>query len=183
MRPPALRLTAPPDVADLMCLAATDNPFLSREDIVAREVVTERIGLLVAERFSASTLLYLWTHTIDDLSPWMAHAAQWLERYPAWRTAHALAPAAAPVRMVLAAPGVGPTVGSALRLVAGPVTLSRYVYGELGGRAVLGWETGTEVSRQLLNGTIPLEPHPAGDGKPFVPDDLTPEEVAFFLKG
>ena len=183
LSPSALRLSGPRDVADLMCLAAADNPFLSREDIVAREVVTDRIGLLVASRSSAATLLYLWTHAIDDVSPWMAHAAQWFEQYPNWRKAHELVQSAAPVRVVLAAPGMGSSVRSALRLVARPVTLSRYVCGELGGRAVLGWETETETSGQSLEGPVPVEVPPVVHGRTFDPDDLTPEEAAFFLKG
>lgn len=183
LSPSTLRLTGPRDVGDLMGLAAAGNPFLSREDIVGREVVTDRIGLLVAERASATTLLYLWTRPIDDVSPWMAHAAQWFERYPDWRKAHELAESVAPIRVVLAAPDMKPSVRGALRLVSCPVTLSRYVYGELGGRAVLGWETGTETSGQSLAATVPAVSDTEGRGEVDDPGDLTPDEVAFFLGG
>jgi hypothetical protein len=164
-----------------MCLAAAHNPFLSREEIVDREVVTDRIGLLVAGRASVATLLYLWTHGIDDVSPWMAHAAQWLDRYPIWRKAHDLAPSAAPVRVVLAVPGIGPSVRSALRLVSCPMTLSRYVYGEFGGKTVLAWDT--ETRGQSLEGTVPVGRQPVVGGGISNPEGLTPEEVAFFLRG
>lgn len=181
--PSTLRLAGPRNVGDLMRLAAADNPFLSGQDILAREVVTDRIGLLVAGRSSAATLLYLWTNAIDDVSPWMAHVAQWFERYPDWRKAHGLAQSAAPVRVILASPGMGSSVRSALRLVSCPVTVSRYVYGELGGRQVLGWETETATNGQAPEVTIHSGPHPGMLGKPSDPGDLTPEEVAFFLGG
>jgi hypothetical protein len=184
MRPTSsFRLTAPRDVADLIGLAAAHNPFLSQEEIVARELVTDRIGLLVAGRSSTATLLYLWTQAIDEVSPWMAHAAQWLERYQAWRRAHELAESDDPIRMVLAAPEMGPSVRTALRLIARPVILSRYVYGEIGGRPGLGWEAGSETIGPTMEVTAPAEPRPVVCGSIREPDDLTPEERAFFREG
>ena len=185
MRPLSdFRVVVPTSVGDLMRLAALNNPFFAREDVVAREVISDRIGLLVAERGATTTMLYLWTHPIDDLSPWMAHASNWFEHYADWRRANELSQTSPSVRVMLASPGVEPKVRGALRLVSCPVTWTRYVYGEVGGRALLGWETTTDTT-----GFIPV-PGKAGNSAPeekdlvspqlSAPDELSPEEVAFF---
>jgi len=178
------RVALPTSVGELMRLALMNNPFLAREDIVDREVISGRIGLLVAERSATTTLLYLWTHPIDDLSPWMEHVSGWFERYADWRTAYELDPPSATVRAILASPAVEPKVRRALNLVSCPVTLTRYVYGELGGGALLGWETTADTT-----GSIGLPANP-GNRYPRAglnvsqrspdPDELSPQEVAFF---
>lgn len=177
-RPSAMRLGGPLDVGELVSLAALENPFTEREEVVGRELVSDRIGLIVAEQGGVATLLYLWTHAIEDLSPWMAHASQWLLLYPVWRRAQGLAPSAAPVRVVLAAPDIGPAARLALRLVSCRVTTSRYAVVDLGGRSSLGWEmeSGETVDGENLAADRRLE----GSVQRDLGDELTPEELAFF---
>lgn len=182
-RLPMCRVVGPPDVGDLLRLVAADNPFLAHEEILDRVVITDRIGLLIGGRSDAATLLYVWTRTIEDVSPWIAHAAQWLEQYPIWRKAYGLVSSDAPVRMVLAAPGIEERLRNALGLVARPVTLTRYVCVELGGEAVLGWESGPEPGGNVIAGTALAGQRPTPPHRTAVSDDLTPEELAFFRNG
>ncbi len=182
-RPTVLRLSVGPDLGDVMRLAAAENPFLPQEEVLDRVVLTDRIGLLVGGNTSMVTLLYLWTRTIDDVLPWMTHASQWLERYPIWRKAHGLALSSEPVRMVLAAPGLGDGVRSALRLISGHVTPVRYSYLAFAGRAVLGWESENEAPVPVADGSAPATHPRASLETASIADALTPEELAFFRNG
>lgn len=174
-KPTTLRLVDPPDVGDLLCLASRDNPFLRQDQVLDREVITARIGLLVGNGTAGATLLYVWTQPVEDLSSWMAHAAQWLDRYPIWRKAHEMGSSVAPIRMILASPDVGERVRSALRLVSCHVTLARYVYVEIGGQAALGWDLGPDPERSTTANRHVGEREKAPDT-----EDLTMEELAFF---
>lgn len=177
---PTVRLAGTPDVGDLIRLAAKDNPLLREGPILGREIVTDRLGLIMAGGASGATLLYLWTQPIEDVSPWMAHAAQWLDRYPIWRKAHGLVPSAEPVRMVLAAPDVGDRARSALRLLLCPVTLTRYASVELGGQVVLAWEPAFEgVGRGPDQSGVGSQPGGEGEQTSSI-ENLTMEELAFF---
>lgn len=140
--PPVAWLAAPPNLGDLMCLAASGNPFLPEDEVLDRVVVGREVGLLVGGNASAVTLVYLWTDAIAELSPWMAHLSQWLEHCPSWRKAYGLGSSSESVRIVLAAPGLGDGVRSALRLIACHTTPVRYGLFELDGKMVLGWERG-----------------------------------------
>jgi hypothetical protein len=179
-QPTGLRLREVPDLGDLIRLAVAENPFLPREAVLDRVVVTDRVGLLVGDSSATITLLYLWTHTIDDVSPWMAHAGQWLERYAIWRKAHGLAPSSEAVRMVLAAPGLGEGARSALRLVSCRVTPVRYSYLELSGKAVLAWEWGAEPVKTVTQWNASTTHDPASLEAAAIPELLTSEELAFF---
>lgn len=177
-----LRLSVPSDIGEVLRLAADTNPFFATQDIRERTVLNEHLGLLIGCRASDVILLYLWTRPIDDLLPWMAHAARWLDRASAWRNAHGCAPSAAPARIVLAAPEIGDDVRHALRLLTSPVMTVRYVRVELGGRPELGWggasaessPFGCEESHAAIREQGPVQR--SGD------DELTPEEVAFFYR-
>jgi hypothetical protein len=129
-----------------MRLAASGNPLLPEDEVLDRVVVGPEVGLLVGGNASAVTLLYLWTDAIAELLPWMAHLSQWLEQYPHWRKAYGLEPSSEPVRIVLAAPGLGDGVQSALRLIACQATPVRYGLFEFDGKMVLGWERGEVVT-------------------------------------
>ncbi len=160
--------------------AAHDNPFLRQGQVLEREIVTDRMGLLVIGGAEGETLLYVWTQPIEDISPWLAHAAQWVDRHPLWRRAHGLTPSIEPVRMVLAAPDIGDRIRSALRLISCRVVLARYVYAELGGRAALAWETGLDAAGRASE-QPPNHDRQVGEGaKTRVTEDLTMEELAFF---
>jgi hypothetical protein len=173
-------LGAPPDVGDLLRLASRDNPFLRQDQVLNRDVLTDRIGLLVGNGPAGVTLLYVWTQPIEEMSSWMAHAAQWLDRYPIWRKAHELNPSVTPVRMVLASPDVGERVRSALRLVSCHVTLTRYVYVEIGGQAALGWDLGAEPGKKGSEEQTTTSQHVGEPEKTSITEDLTMEELAFF---
>lgn len=175
-----LRLLGPPDLGDLIHLAAHDNPFLRQDQVLEREIVTDRMGLLVISGADGETLLYVWTQPIEDISSWLAHAAHWLDRYPLWRKAHGLTPSIEPVRMVLAAPDIGDRTRSALRLISCRVALARYAYAELGGQAALAWETGLDAAGSE-SAQPPGNDQQAGErAKTRVTEDLTMEELAFF---
>lgn len=179
-QPTTFRLVGPPDVGDLICLASRDNPFLRQDQILDREVITDRIGLLVGNGPAGMTLLYVWTQPIEEMSSWMAHAAQWLDRYPIWRKAHGLGPSVAPVRMVLASPDVGERARSALRLVSCHVTLTRYVYVEIGGQEALGWDLRPEPGKKGSEGSTTASQYVGEREKASTIEDLTMEELAFF---
>jgi hypothetical protein len=147
-----------------------------------RVVVTDRIGLLVGGNRSMVTLLYLWTHPIDDVSPWMAHVSRWLERYPIWRNAHDLGSSSESARIVLAAPGLEDGVRGALRLVVCPVTFVRYCCLELTGKTVLGWERDVTPGAIGTPANAPTTYHRAGL-EASSSDALTSEELAFFRNG
>jgi hypothetical protein len=175
-----VRLVTPPDVGDLIRLASRDNPFLRQDQVLDREVLADRIGLLVGSGPAGATLLYVWTQPVEEMSSWMAHAAQWLDRYPIWQKAHGLHPSVAPVRVVLASPDVGERARSALRLVSCHVTLARYVYVEIGGQAALGWDLGPEPGKKASEEPTTANQHVGEREKASITEDLTMEELAFF---
>lgn len=176
---PVAWLAVSPNLGELMCLAASGNPYLPEDEVLDRVVVGSQVGLLVGGNTSAVTLLYLWTDAMAELSPWMAHLSQWLEYYPHWRKAHGLGASSEAVRIVLAAPGLGDGVRSALRLITCHTTPVRYGLFELEGKLVLGWErgeAGTAGPRSGLATTVRASFDTSGA------DALTAEERAFFYQ-
>ncbi|MFZ5862589.1 MAG: hypothetical protein ACOYXR_07115 [Nitrospirota bacterium] len=171
-----------PPVGDLMRVAAAYNPFIPRESVVERTIVSERIGLLIGDAPEGTILLYLWTEEDPGGLMWLVHLARWKSSYPAWRSAHGLPACSRGVRIIVAVPGVVTGLRDAVRLLGDSVTVVRYQCLDVDGSVVVGWESDTVAQRpQREDLTVAPVAHPRREtSRSTVHEALTPDEWAFF---
>lgn len=171
------RFVRPADIVEVLMAAASGNPFIPPSDILDRHILTDDIGVLIGGRRGRSTALYVWSASVMDLGPFLAHAASWLRRYPRWRTLHGLDAFESPPRLVLAAPSIDGSVQSAVSLVAPTPTIVRYSLVSCGRSTNVCWDGHDEtVARELVAGK---SQDPASVRQAAA---LDPEEIEFFRK-
>jgi hypothetical protein len=164
-------------------MAAEQNPFIPCAALLQRTIVSERIGLLVGDAPDGMTMLYLWTHEDPGGLPWLTQFARWRSDYPAWRSAHGLAPCIRPLRVIVAVPGMVSGLRDAVRLLIGSVAVVTYHCVDVEGKLLLGWDASSLTDQAQGGGDRVAEQAvvPAVDVvRSGSPETLTPEERAFF---
>lgn len=171
------RVIRPADVVEVLAAAADNNPFIPTSEILDRHIVTDDIGALIGGRRGQSTALYVWSASVMDLGPFLAHAASWMRRYARWRMLHGLAPFDSPPRLVLATPAIDEGVRSGLALLTPTPIVIRYSLVSCGRSTTLCWDGADDaVAREFA------APSRRDLGTVRQAAALAPDEIEFFKK-